>query len=340
MPLKPKALLVMNRGTFADQFDSSRLERLTGLVDLGREPWTDSLDVTRHPELTDRLAGVEILLTSWGVPRLDAAVLARMPKLRAVFHCAGTVRSFVSQELWDRGILVTNGADANAIPVAEFTFASIVLAGKKAHVLSNDARTFREDWSYSTRRGELGNIGRTIGVIGFSRIGRRVVHLVQQLQDVTCLVSDPYADASAVAAAGGRLVPLAELLPASDVVTVHAPALPETRHMIGAPELRAMKDHATLINTARGSLVDTAALEAECATGRITALLDVTEPEPLPADSVLYDLPNVIITPHIAGSLGTETRRMSDAALDDLERYLTGRELLAQVLHEDLSLSA
>lgn len=337
MSPKPKALLVMNSGTFADQFDSTRLQRLAGLVDLGGQPWTDSLD---SPDLAGRLADVEILLTSWGVPLLTSERLERMPKLRAVFHCAGTVRSFASDKLWERGILVTNGADANAIPVAEFTFASIVLAGKKAHVLANDARTHRDDWSYSTQRGELGNIGRVIGVIGFSRIGRRVVQLVQQLQDVTVLVSDPHADPLAVEAAGGRLVPLAELLPASDIVTVHAPALPETRHMIGAPELRAMKDHSTLINTARGSLVDTRALEVECATGRIHALLDVTEPEPLPRDSVLYDLPNVVITPHIAGSLGTETRRMSDAALDELERFLTGQELLAQVVHEDLSLSA
>ena len=337
MSAKPKALLVMNSGTFADQFDSTRLQRLGALVDLGGQAWTDSLD---SPELAGRLADVEILVTSWGVPLLTSERLGRMPKLRAVFHCAGTVRSFASDELWERGILVTNGADANAIPVAEFTFASIVLAGKKAHVLANDARTHREDWSYTTQRGELGNIGRVIGVIGYSRIGRRVVQLVQELQDVTVLVSDPHADPLAVKAAGGRLVPLEELLPASDIVTVHAPALPETRHMIGAPELRAMKDHATLINTARGSLVDTKALEVECATGRIHALLDVTEPEPLPADSVLYDLPNVIITPHIAGSLGTETRRMSDSALDDLERYLTGQELLAQVVHEDLSLSA
>jgi phosphoglycerate dehydrogenase-like enzyme len=337
MSPKPKALLVMNSGTFADQFDSTRLQRLGGLVDLGAQAWTDSLD---SPELAKRLADVEILVTSWGVPLLTSERLGRMPKLRAVFHCAGTVRSFASDELWERGILVTNGADANAIPVAEFTFASIVLAGKKAHVLANDARTHREDWSYTTQRGELGNIGRVIGVIGYSRIGRRVVQLVQELQDVTVLVSDPHADPLAVKAAGARLVPLEELLPASDIVTVHAPALPETRHMIGAPELRAMKDHATLINTARGSLVDTKALEVECATGRIHALLDVTEPEPLPADSVLYDLPNVVITPHIAGSLGTETRRMSDAALDDLERYLTGQELLAQVVHEDLSLSA
>lgn len=337
MSHKPKALLVMNRGTFAEQFDATRLARLSGLVDLGGQPWTDSLE---YPKLAPHLSEVEILLTSWGVPRLDAVALERMPKLRAVFHCAGTVRSFVSQELWDRGILVTNGADANAIPVAEFTFATIVLAGKKAQVLANDARVFREDWSYSTRRGELGNIGRTIGIIGFSRIGRRVVQLVQQLQDVTCLVADPYADATAVVAAGGRLVQLPELLATSDIVSVHAPALPETRHMIGGPELRALKDHATLINTARGSLVDTKALEAECSTGRIHAILDVTEPEPLPANSVLYDLPNVEITPHIAGSLGTETRRMSDAALDDLERYLTGQQLLAQVVSEDLSLSA
>jgi phosphoglycerate dehydrogenase-like enzyme len=337
MSLKPKALLVMNSGTFADQFDPVRLERLARLVDLGEQPWTESLDA---PDLADRLEDVEILLTSWGVPQLNAVRLERMPKLRAVFHCAGTVRSFVSDELWERGILVTNGADANAIPVAEFTFASIVLAGKKAQVLSNDARTFRDDWSYSTSRGELGNIGRVIGVIGFSRIGRRVVQLVQQLQDVTCLVSDPYADPLEVSAAGGKLVPLEELLRESDIVSIHAPALPETCNMISTPELRAMKDHATLINTARGSLVDTTALEVECATGRITALLDVTEPEPLPADSVLYDLPNVIITPHIAGSLGTETRRMSDAALDELERYLAGKDLLAQVVHGDLGLSA
>ncbi|MFJ6455576.1 hydroxyacid dehydrogenase [Paenarthrobacter sp. NPDC091669] len=337
MSLKPQALLVMNSGTFADQFDSTRLERLSEMVDLGDQPWTDSLDA---PELTGRLEEVEILLTSWGVPQLNAGRLERMPKLRAVFHCAGTVRSFVSEELWDRGITVTNGADANAIPVAEFTFASIVLAGKKAHVLANDARTHREDWSYIGDRGELGNIGRVVGVVGFSRIGRRVVQLVQQLQDVTCLVSDPYADPLDVAAAGGKLVTLEELLPVSDVVTIHAPALPETRNMISTPQLSAMKDHATLINTARGSLVDTEALEKECATGRITALLDVTEPEPLPAGSTLYDLPNVIITPHIAGSLGTETRRMSDAALDDLERYLAGKDLLAQVVHEDLGLSA
>jgi phosphoglycerate dehydrogenase-like enzyme len=337
MKRKPKALLLMNRGTLDDQFDVSRLERLAQLVELETPAWTESLD---EAGLTARLSEVEILITSWGVPRLDASRLDRMPRLRAVFHCAGSVRSFVSEDLWNRGILVTNGADANAIPVAEFTFASILLAGKKAQFLANDARVNREDWSYSSARGELGNIGRTIGVVGFSRIGRRVVNLVQQLQDVTCLVADPYADPLTVEAAGGRLVELEQLLGESDVVSIHAPALPQTHHMIGAAQLALLKNHATLINTARGSLVDTAALEAACSTGRIHAVLDVTEPEPLPAGSVLYDLPNVVLTPHIAGSLGTETRRMSDIALDELERYLTGKDLLAEVSPEDLSVSA
>lgn len=337
MPRKPTALLLMNRSTMKDQFDATRLERLAGLVELGAPAWTDSL---ADPEIASLLPEVEVLLTSWGVPRLDSEALDRMPRLRAIFHCAGTVRSFVTDELWQRGILVTTGAEANAIPVAEFTFASIVLAGKKAQVLANASRVSREDWSYSTAHGELGNIGRTIGVVGFSRIGRRVVELVQQLQDVTCLVADPYADPAAVAAAGARLVTLEELIPASDVVTIHAPALPETRHMIGAAQLAAMKDHATLINTARGSLVDTQALESACAAGRIYAILDVTEPEPLPAGSVLYDLPNVVITPHIAGSLGTETRRMSDVAISELERYLAGKDLTAEVLAEHLDLIA
>lgn len=337
MNRKPEALVVMDRKTFTDQFDPSRLERLQNLVSLGDPLWTDDLD---EPGLQARLADVEILVTSWGVPRLTAERLDAMPNLRAVFHCAGTVRDLVSDEVWTKNITVTNCADVNAVPVAEFTFASILLAGKKAQFLANDARAHREDWSYLQNHGDLGNIGRTIGVIGFSRIGRRVVKLMDHLQDAECLVVDPYADPVEVAKAGGRLVSLEDMLPVADVVTIHAPELPETRHMIAAPQLAAMKDNATLINTARGSLVDTKALEEACLTGRIQAVLDVTEPEPLPADSVLYDLPNVVITPHIAGSLGTETRRMSDAALDELERYLSGKELVARVLLEDLGLSA
>ena len=183
-------------------------------------------------------------------------------------------------------------------------------------------------------------MGRTIGVVGFSRIGRRVVSLLQQLDSATVLVADPYADPYEVAAAGARLVPLDELLPRVDVLSIHAPALPSTRHMIGAEQLARLRRNATVINTARGSLIDTAALERECAAGRLHAILDVTDPEPLPADSVLYDLPNVMLTPHVAGSLGSEIHRMTDAALDELERFVRGEALQSAVSSETLRVSA
>ena len=333
----PVALVVMSRDVFHAQFDQARLERLSRLADLPDPVFADDLD---DPALAGRLAGVEVLLTGWGAPQLDAARLDRMPRLEAMLHCAGTVRGIVTDEFWRRGIRASNVAEANSVPVAEFTLAAIIFAGKKAPFIAADPQARRANGLTVQRYGELTNLGRTIGVVGFSRVGRRVVDLVRQLDDVTCLVSDPYADPDEVRASGAELVELDDLLRRVDVLSLHAPALPSTRNMIGARELAALPDHATLINTARGSLVDTAALEAECATGRINAMLDVTEPEPLPADSVLFSLPNVMITPHLAGSLGSELHRMTDAALDELERYVSDVPLLDEFTSEDLQLSA
>ena len=334
---RPNALVVMQRDVYRRQFDAGRLARLHALARVPEPVWTDDLD---DPALRGRLVDVEVLLTGWGAPRLDAGVLDRMPGLRAMLHCAGTIRPQVSDEFWLRGIRASSVADVNAVPVAEFTLAAIIFAGKKAPFIAADPAARRGHGTALERFGELSNFGRTIGVVGFSRVGRRVVDLVAQLDDVTCLVADPYADPSEVAAAGARLVPLVELLPEVDVLSLHAPELPSTRHMIGAAQLAALRDHATLINTARGSLVDTRALERECASGRLNAVLDVTEPEPLPADSVLFSLANVMVTPHLAGSLGTELHRMTDAALDELQRYAAGEPLADEITSEDLRLSA
>jgi phosphoglycerate dehydrogenase-like enzyme len=135
-------------------------------------------------------------------------------------------------------------------------------------------------------------------------------------------------------------VELDELLTRSEILSLHLPELPETRQAIGARELALLPDGATVINTARGAVVDTAALERECATGRLNAILDVTDPEPLPAGSRLAELPNVMITPHIAGSLGTETRRMSAQALGELDRYVRGEPPLDAATREALAVSA
>ncbi|WP_129669044.1 hydroxyacid dehydrogenase [Phytoactinopolyspora endophytica] len=326
----------MDQRTFDMQFHEPQLRRLRSLADLAEPLHADDLDV---PEVRRRLSEVDVLVTSWGCPELTADRLAGAPRLRAIFHCAGSVRSFAKDEVWQRNILVTNAADDNAIPVAEYTFAAVVFAGKKAPFLANEARLHRADWSYTRLRTDLSNRGRVVGVVGYSRVGQRVVERLRSL-DVEILVADPYADKTEVADAGARLVELPELLRVSDVLTLHVPELPATRHMIGREELALLRDGATVINTARGSVVDTDALTQECASQRLFAMLDVTDPDPLPAGSPLYELPNVMITPHVAGSLGSETQRMSDSALDELERYIDGLPPRATVTADELEVSA
>lgn len=334
---RPRALALMADDVYAQQLDAPRLDRFARLATLADRVQTDTLD---SPEVRESTRDVEVLLTSWGAPRLTAERLEHLPALRAVLHCAGSVRSLVSDALWDRGIQVTTAADVNAVPVAEFTVAAIVLAGKKAFTLGALAREHRDDLSYRSAVGPLSTFGLTVGVVGFSRVGRRVVDRLRALDECTCLVVDPYADPAEVAAAGGTLVTLEQMLPRVDVLSLHAPSVPATDRMIGAAELAALPDHATLVNTARGSLVDHDALAAECGTGRLHAILDVTDPEPLPAASPLYGLANVMLTPHVAGSLGTETLRMTTSALDQLERYAAGLPLTSTMTRELLEVSA
>jgi len=334
---RPRAMVLMPSATFTTQFGAEELERLRTVADVP--------DPIQYSDLTASdtravLAETEVLITSWGSPPLDARLLGTAPRLRAVFHAAGSVRRLVTDALWERQVLLTSSAEVNADPVAEFTLASIIMAGKKAPFMAAAARSARGDWSqYRGAFGPLTNLDRTIGIIGYSKIGKRVVQRLQAMA-VTVLVHDPVVDPAEIRAAGAQPVPLDHLLRGSDVVSVHAPELPSTHHMLGAEQLALIDDHATLINTARGSLVDTAALERECATGRLNAILDVTDPEPLPADSVLFDLPNVMVTPHVAGSLGNERRRMSRRAITELERFSQGRPPLGAVTREEMAVLA
>lgn len=336
MTRRPETLLVLARDTMRLQFGEAELARLHATASLGDPLFTDEL---ASPAVRARLAEVEVLVTSWGCPPLDAAVLRDAPNLRAVLHAAGSVRGHVGAALFDRGLLVTTAAGANAEPVAQYTLGAVLWAFKKVPFLAADARAFRENWDYRERRGELTGRDRTVVLVGFSRIGRRVTELLRRLDLARVLVVDPVVDPAEITAAGAEPATLAEALPQADVLSLHAPSLPDTRHMIGAAELAALPPGAVLINTARGALVDTTALEHACAAG-LHAVLDVTEPEPLPADSPLYDLPNVVLTPHVAGSLGSETRRMTAEALDELERYAAGAPPRDPVTRQALAVQA
>ncbi|MYT77540.1 MULTISPECIES: hydroxyacid dehydrogenase [unclassified Streptomyces] len=326
----------MNNQTRHTQFGREELGRLHTIASLGQPLSAPDLN---SGAARARLAEVEVLITSWGCPALDHHVLQAAPNLRAVLHAAGSVRGHVSDAVFDRGLLVTTAADSNAEPVAQYTLGSILWAFKKVPFLAMDARRSREDWSYVHSRGELSGRDRTVVLVGFSRIGRRVVDLLRTLDLARVLVVDPVADPAEITAAGAQPTTLSQALPQADVLSLHAPALPNTHHMIGAAELAALPPGAVLINTARGSLVDTAALETACRAG-LHAILDVTDPEPLPDSSPLYNLHNVVLTPHIAGSLGSETRTMAGAALTELERYAAGLPPLAPVTRQSLTTQA
>ncbi|PFG19072.1 hydroxyacid dehydrogenase [Serinibacter salmoneus] len=322
--------------TFELQFGAGERARLHALATL-----PDVVHVTEYHDLgPDELAEIEVLITSWGAPRITPALLDAMPTLRAIIHSAGSVRDLVPPQAYERGIQVSTAADMNAVPVAEYTLAAIIMAGKRALPLAARARRTSLGWGDGFAASDLSNLGRTVGLIGFSKIGRRVLRLLSVLETGPILVSDPLADPAEVAAAGAELVELEDLLGRCDIVSVHAPLLPSTQHMLGERELGLMRPGATLINTARGGLIDHDALVRHCSSERLDAILDVTDPEPLPPGHPLLALENVTVTPHVAGSLGTETRRLSRHALDALEAYTTGAPMPGAVVAETSGVSA
>ncbi|MFF1724527.1 hydroxyacid dehydrogenase [Streptomyces sviceus] len=335
MPERPQALFAMTAEIVPLLFPPEVLARLREWLDI--DPALVAEDLT-DPAFADVLARTEILVTGWGCPRLDAAVLDAAPKLRAVLHSAGSVKGFAGPEIWRRGIAVSSAAEANAVPVAEYTLAMILLAGKDVFVRRERLRAERVSPGWGVVPG-IGNHGRRVGVIGASRIGRKVIELLRPF-DLAVSLSDPYVDAAGAAELGVPLVGLDDLLRTSDIVTVHAPETPETRHLIGRRELALMPDGGVLINTARGSLVDTDALVDELRTGRLSAILDVTDPEPLPADSPLHDLPGAFVTPHLAGSQGNELARLGLAVAAEAERVASGAGLAFPVAFAELERTA
>ncbi|MFH8346000.1 hydroxyacid dehydrogenase [Streptomyces sp. NPDC018045] len=335
---RPTLLLAMEPGLAGRLLADHHRTRLTALTRTDpRLVAHDLADPT--PAVATALADAEILLTSWGATPLTAAVLDRAPRLRAVTHAGGSVKPHVTQACWERGIAVTSAAAANAQPVAEYTLAAILFANKRVLHAAHRYRALRAPHDWHRELEGAGNHRRTVGVIGASRIGRRVIDLLRPF-DLTVLLHDPYVDEAEATRLGVTLAPLDDLCAAADVVTVHAPQLPATHHLLSARRLALMPDGATLINTARGTLVDEAALLPALVAGRLHAVLDVTDPDLPPPGSPLYDLPNVLLTPHIAGSLGGELHRMADQALDEIERYTRGLPFADPVRPEGLGHSA
>lgn len=327
----PKLLFAMAADKTRHVFDAAAIDRLEqSCTVLGRAPVEDFAD----PEAQRLLGEAEILVTGWGCPMITPEVLRAAPKLALIAHAAGTVKFTIDPAAYVAGIRVTHSAEANAVPVAEFTLASILFSAKHIFTLRD---LYRADpsrqSSYALGDSEVGNFRRTVGIVGASRIGRRVIELLRNFE-YSVLLYDPFVRPGDPDLAGVELVDLDALMARSDVVSIHAPSLPSTRGMIGARQLKLMQDGASFINTARGALIDEAALVAELQTGRIFGVIDVTDPEIPPLDSPLFTLPNVFLTPHVAGAIGTERLRLGLMAVEEIERFIAGKPMLYEVQPE------
>jgi phosphoglycerate dehydrogenase-like enzyme len=283
---------------------------------------------------TAALAEADVLFATWGMPKLDEEFLAAAPRLKAVFYAAGSVKGFATPESYKRGILISSAWQANAIPVAEYSHATILLGLTGFWSSQRLARAGKFSHQHSPVAGAFHS---NVGLASLGAIGRLVAgHLAKH--EINILAYDPYATPAAAASVGVTLVSLEELFAKSHVVSIHTPWLPETEKMINAPLLRSMPEAATLINTSRGAVIDEADLcEVLAERQDITAILDVTHPEPPLPDSPLRTLKNVILTPHIAGSIGGEIARMGYWMNDELDLYLAGKPLQHSVSEDMLA---
>ena len=305
-------------------YPESRIDRIKTMGEL--YPTTVSLD--NFHDHVESLSGIEYIFSTWGMPALNAHQISEMPELKTVFYGAGTVKYFAEPFL-AQGIKVVSAWAANAIPVAEFTVAQVILAAKGYFA---DSLRLRNQGSSGWQRPTMpGNYDISVSILGAGMVGREVIKRLKQL-DVTILVFDPFLDAEQASLMGVEKVGLSEAFSAGFIVSNHLANVKETERMLTAELFRSMQANGVFINTGRGDTVDESQMiEVLKQREDIIALLDVTRDEPPDDDSPLYSMPNVWLSPHIAGSIGNEVVRMADMVIDEFQRELDGDALQYEV---------
>jgi phosphoglycerate dehydrogenase-like enzyme len=319
--MKKAALLCEAPDNIDRVYGAGRLEELKAQVEL----YPHIINRENMTEHRGALRDVEVAFSTWGMPVLDAEELALLPALKAVFYAAGSVQSF-ARPLLDANIAVISAWAANAVPVAEFTLAQILLSCKGYFRNTRDCRDADQRHAGQVFRG-AGVFGETVGLIGIGMIGRSLCRLLKPFS-LQIIGHDPYLSDEMAAELGIEMVDLETLFARSYVVSNHLPNIPATRAMLKGKHFAALREHATFINTGRGAqIVEEDLLDVLEQRPDLTALLDVTFPEPPAAGSRFYALPNIQLSSHIAGSLNDELVRMADYILEEFARWQRGEEL-------------
>ena len=324
-----KIAVIMNPGTREMVFNQKYLDRLakSGEVVLN-EGGTDLESVSKV------IDGADVAVTSWGNQPLDESFLALCPNLRLLVHAAGSVKPVVSEPLWKKGVRVTSCAGVLSMGVSETALGFTIAASKNFFALNDNIHA--GGWAEGKENiRELYDL--TIGVVGGGWAGRHYIELLKAFQ-VDILLYDPFITEERAAALGAKKATLEELLKQSDIVSIHAPQIPETYHMFNSETLALMKKDAVLINTARGTIIDETALYNHMKAGNLKyACLDVTDPEPPAADNPLRTLKNCIMTPHLAGLANNGLKKIGQHVCEEVEQFIASGKLATEVTEEMLA---
>lgn len=332
-PNRPKGLFLLNADAYPKIYGPAERADIEQLVHLYAPPQT-AQSLQANPAV---LREAEMIFSGWGMPVMDESFLVAAPNLKIVFYGAGSIKYCTTAAFWQRGLPITSSYAGNAVPVVEYTLAQILLCLKKTwqHALG-----IKREGRYSGQLPVAGAYGSTVGIISLGMIGRMVCERLRTF-DLNLIAYDPFVSAEDAAALGVTLCGLDEIFQRADVVSLHTPWLPETVGMITGAHLAAMQPGATFINTARGAVVrEQEMIEVLQQRPDLLAVLDVTYPEPPVAGSPFYTLPNVILTPHIAGSMDNECRRMGRIVVEELQRYLKGEPLRWSISRQQAAIMA
>ncbi len=280
---------------------------LTGRLDTRYDPTL----VDNRPALLAAIAGIDALIVR-NRTRVDQALLDAAPRLRVVGRLGVGLDNIDMKACAARQVAVIPATGANAAAVAEYVIASALILTRKAYFHS--APTAAGAWPRATLSGGHEIAGKTLGLIGFGSIGRLTARLAMAL-GMTAIAHDPALAADAAVWRESGVAPRSfnDVLRESDVISLHVPLIAQTRNLIDAAALSAMKPGAALINTSRGGIVDEAALAQALQSGQLGgAAIDVFATEPLPAGSPLAAAPNLLLTPHIAGVTVESNQRVGE----------------------------
>ena len=300
------------------------------LESIGEVLWNTTGGDYDGPRLAALLPGVDVCLTGWGTARFDETVLKNADRLRLIAHTGGTVAPLVSEELYDRGIKVISGNWLYAESVAEGVVAYILCALRQIPFFAGEVNAGR--WRTESYANQ-GLLDKKIGFIGFGMVAKNLAEMLRPFR-VRIAAYDPFVPSEVFSEYGVECASMQEILSQSDIISLHAAFTEQTHHMLGAAELRLIRNGALFINTARGEIVDELALAEELAAGRFQAVLDVFEKEPLPQDCPLRGLGNVLLMPHLAGPTMDRRVLVTNALIDEIERFFSDEPLNYEISRE------